>query len=76
MIRFFRELLFEILGEFAFWVISVVWCLACIVGFGFLGAWIGLMPNYGVYVGLGIGVAVPFVWWVRRQIAEQRRLAE
>ena len=69
-------LLTEIFGEFAFWVISVVWFFVCTIGLGLLGVPIGYHPKYGVIVGAVIGVVLPFVWWVKRQIAEQRELAE
>ncbi|MHC4939746.1 MAG: hypothetical protein ACYTHK_12315 [Planctomycetota bacterium] len=74
--RFLLELITDLLGEIGFRVFCIVWFLGCTFGLGLLGIPLGYHPKYGVMVGAVIGAAVPAWWWVKRQIAEQRELAD
>ncbi|MEM8886263.1 MAG: hypothetical protein AAGD14_19550 [Planctomycetota bacterium] len=76
MLRFVRELVAEILGELGFRIFVLVWVTVWVVGLALLGVPLGYEPKYGVIVGGVIGIAVPLWWWIKRQIAEQRRLSE
>ena len=74
--RLLLELITEILGELGFRLFCIVWFVGCMIGLGLLGIPLGYHPKFGVIAGAVIGAAVPVVWWIRRQIAEQRELSE